>query len=139
MNLTMMAVLALVYVLSVAGASVTGYYKGRTSAENKARAQYATQLEQTIAEHNEDAAIDMLAAAEWGEANAKVRTKYIQIRSAANEATASNPAPANCALDPKRFGLLQLAIETANGDKADAASKLRSATDKANATGKPER
>ena len=125
--------IALVWAASVAGA----YFKGAEHAENKARAHYATQLEQTIAEHNADALLDMEAAREWGQRNAAVRTKTVEIRSQANEATSASPAPAMCALDDDRWRVLNAAIEAGNDAGEAAAKRVLDATSKANAAGKP--
>lgn len=113
------------------------YWKGHTAAQDSARAQYATDLEATIAEHNANAEIDAQAALEWGQANARVRTEYVTIRSAANAATQNNPAVPACNLDTGRMQSLAAAISAAN--KQSPADLLLDATDKANSTSKPVR
>jgi hypothetical protein len=100
------------WLASVAGA----YYKGGAAVENLMRAEHATQLEKTIAEHNEDAAIDMQAALEAGRKEAKVRTKVVTLIQEVNNAIASKPAPAECRVTDDVLKLMRVAIAIANGE-----------------------
>lgn len=122
-------VVAIVWALSLVGA----FFKGEQIKENEMRAAHATEIEKTIKEHNENAVIDMQAAAESAAREAAARTRAQMIRSQANAVTVARPLPANCNLDAERFGLLTAAIKAANGDQADAAKRVFDAVNKANA------
>lgn len=135
MNPWVLLGIGVIWLASVGGA----YFKGAQHAEDKARAQYATQLEQTIAEHNADAQIDAEAAFEWGQKSSAAKTKYTEIRSQANEATSASPAPANCNLDDKRWRVLNTAVQALSGPDPDTSKRLLDAAGKANAASKPER
>ena len=98
-------------------ASVTGaYFKGSEAAQEAARAQYATQLEATIAEHNADSLIDMESALAWGEANAKAKTRFSEVKNVALEAISAAPLAANCSWDKPSFDALLAAIKESNSD-----------------------
>lgn len=106
-------------------ASVSGaYYKGHTAAQEAARAQYATQLEQSIAEHNENAVIDAQAAREAGERSAKARTRTVTITNEVERVIHEKPAPAVCRLTADTFSLLTVAVQVANGTDTGSALKL---------------
>jgi hypothetical protein len=124
----------LAIVLAIGTAGATGYYKGHTAAQDAARAQFATELEATIAEHNANAAIDMQAAADNAAREAAARTRTAMLRGRANEITVAKPMPVSCNLDSDRFGLLVAAVKEANGDSADAAGRVRDAAKSVNST-----
>ena len=126
--------LGIFYLASVAGA----YFKGGQIERDHAKAEYSKQLEGEIKQANDNSVIDMQAAYDWGQSNAKIRERVVTIRSEAATVTASSPMAASCDLDNSRFGLLQRAIQAANLDKATADS-LSDAVSKSNATSKPER
>ena len=117
---------------SMAGA----YLKGSQVAQDAARAQYAESLEQTIAQHNKNAVIDMQAAAKVAADEATARTRTAMLRSRTNEVIRANPSPVTCAWPADRFGLLVTAVQEANGDSADASGRLSTAIGKANAPAK---
>jgi len=112
--------LILAVVLAIGGAGISGYFKGSTDAKNAAAAAAATQMEAAIKQHNADAVIDMQAAYERGQAEAKVRVITRTIQGEASAITASAPIPVNCRLDAPRMKLLIRSIDVANGDKIDA-------------------
>ena len=127
--------LTLFWLFSVAGA----YFKGHQAAQADARAQYATELEQTIADHNKQAQIDARQAADAAAKDAAARTRSAMLRNQANEANRAKPLPISCNLDTERFRVLDDAIKAANGSDTPAASGLRPAINKANSASKPER
>ena len=99
------------------------YYKGGVHAENAAKAEYSRQLESAIKEANDNAQIDMQAAREVGqrEARAKVITRIIT-----NEVVKvihEKPMPAVCRGDADSTRLLDDAIRAAN-DLAPAAEPV---------------
>ena len=101
----------------------TAYYKGGVHAENAAKAEYSRQLESAIKEANDNAQIDMQAAREVGqrEARAKVITRIIT-----NEVVKvihEKPMPAVCRWDADSTRLLDDAIRAAN-DLAPAAEPV---------------
>ena len=124
--------LILAAVLAIAAAGVGGYFKGSTDAENKAKAEYAKQLDGVIEQHNKDSVIDMQAAAEVAAKEAQAKTKTVYIRSQADEAVRQKPAAIDCNLSPDRFRVLLSAVQAANGDNQDAARGLSDAINKAN-------
>lgn len=113
------------------------YYKGSEAAENRARAEHATQLERTIAEHNETAAIDMAAALEAGKREAKVRTKVVTLTNEVERIIHAKPAPPDCRVQSDTLKLLVLAAEVANGTDTPASGAVPSGTGKAAPAGKP--
>ena len=124
--------LILAAVLAIASAGVGGYFKGSADAENKAKAEYAKQLDGVIAEHNQNAVIDMQAAAEVAAKEAQAKTKTVYIRGAASEAIAKSALPADCLLIPaQRYSVLLAAVKAANGDSQDAPAGLLDAIRKA--------
>jgi hypothetical protein len=111
-------------------ASVTGaYFKGSTAAENKARAAYAATLEQTIAEHNANAVIDMQAAAKVAADEATARTRTAMLRNRTTEVIHEKPMPVSCNLDDGRLQLIAESIAAANNENAP--SRVRDAANKA--------
>jgi hypothetical protein len=116
-------------------ASVTGaWFKGSQHAQDAARAQYATDLEKAIAKHEEDAAIDMQAAREAGQAEAKARVKTVTVTNTVERILHEKPAPANCRVTDDTFKLLAAAVQIANGADPDATKPVRDSRDPA---GKP--
>lgn len=114
-------------------ASVTGaYFKGHTAAENAARAQYATELEATIAEHNKNAVIDMQAAAEVAAKESAARTRQAMLRNQTVKVIHEKPSPAVCDLDDGRMQLVAQSVAAANNE--DAAARVRDTASKVNAT-----
>lgn len=128
MNPYLILGLLVAWLASVGGA----YLKGHSVAEDAMRAKYATDLENTIRQHNENAIIDMQAAAKVAADEAAARTRQAMIRSQTNEVIRTSPQPVGCSLDSERMRLLNAAVAQANGDTADAAGRLRDATDQAN-------
>ena len=122
-------------VLAVAAAGVGGYFKGSTDAENKAKAEYAKQLDGVIAQHNKDSLSDMQEAAAMATREAQAKTRTVYIRGAANEAIAKAPAAVNCNLSIDRYNVLLAAVNEANGgaDK-DAAAAVSRAVRQVNGT-----
>ena len=108
------------WLTSVGGA----YYKGRGAAQDEARAQYATQLEQTIAEHREDALIDMEAAREAGQREARARTRILTVTNEVEKVLYAKPAPPECRLASDTFSLLRVAVQLANGSDPDPAKPV---------------
>lgn len=97
--------------------SVTGaYFKGVQHAEDKAKAEYSKQLEDTIQQHNADALVDMEAARAAGILDAKAKTRTVTITNEVERVIHDNPAPAACRITDDTFRLLQSAIQVANGD-----------------------
>ena len=107
--------LILAVVLAIGAAGVGGYFKGSTDAENRARARYSTELEATIAQHNENAVIDMQAAREAGEREAKARVKTVTITNEVERVIHDKPAAPECRLTADAFSLLRAAVQVANG------------------------
>ena len=107
----------LAVVLAIGSAGIGGYFKGGKDARNEAIAEQAKVVDAAIQEHNETAAIDMQAAFQRGQAEAKVRVITRTIQGEVNVISASAPIPANCRLDPERRKLLDKAIAAANGSE----------------------
>ena len=108
------------WVASVAGA----YWKGHTAAQDAARAAYATELEHTIAAHNEDALADMEAAREAGVRDAAAKTKVVTITNEVERIIHEKPAPVICRVTDDTFRLLQLAVSVANGTDPSASESV---------------
>ena len=105
-------------------ASVTGaYLKGHSIAEDQAKAAYSKQLDAAIASHNEDALVDMQAAREAGEREARARVVTRTITNEVTKVIHEKPSPAICRWDDPSVGLLQRAVEAAN-DLAPAAKSV---------------
>jgi len=115
--------LILAVVLAIGGAGVGGYAKGRHVANADAIVAQAKAIDAKIAEHNADTVIDMQAAYERGQQEAKVRVITRTIQGEADAITASAPIPNNCRLDADRMQLLKRSINVANG-VADAPAGL---------------
>lgn len=90
------------------------YVSGETNKENKMRANYATQLETKIADHNDNARIDREAAYEWGERNGAARRKADKTAGRIDQDIRDNPQPASCRLSTPSVGLLNDAVHDAN-------------------------
>ena len=124
--------LILAAVLAIGAAGVGGYFKGSTDAENKAKAEYAKQLDGVIAQHNKDSLSDMQEAAAMATREAQAKTRTIYVRSQADEAVRQKPAAVDCNLTPDRYRVLLSVVAAANGDSEDATAKLRNAVEQAN-------
>ena len=115
-------------------ASVTAaFFKGESVMEDRVRAQHATELERTIKQHNENAVIDMAAAAEAAARDATARTRAQMLRNQANAAIQIRPMPVVCSLNSERMRLLTASVEAANGDQERSAGGVFDAINKANA------
>ena len=125
--------LAVFWAVSVGGA----YFKGSQHAQDAARAQYATDLESAIAESRENAVIDMQAAREAGERDARARTRTVTVTNEVERVIHAQPAPAVCRLNPDAFRLLGAAVEIANGADTDPAKPMPDAGPKTRPAGKP--
>jgi hypothetical protein len=86
----------------------------------------------SVAQHNQNAVIDMQAAAKVAADEAAARTRIAMLRNRTTEVIHAKPLPVSCNLDSDRFGLLTAAIQEANGDSKDAASRVRDAANQAN-------
>jgi len=114
-------------------ASVGGaYFKGHTAAQDAARAQYATELEATIKQHNANTLIDMQAAADVAAKEAAARTRTAMLRNQTTKVIYEKPMPVSCNYDDGRMQLVAAAVAAANNE--DTAARVRAASDKANAT-----
>jgi len=82
------------------------YLKGARNAENAARAAHATALEQTIKQANENAVIDMMAAAEAEAARHKTRVEFKDRVVTVEKIIRENPQPAECNIPDDAVGLL---------------------------------
>lgn len=90
------------------------YDSGGDNRENKMRANYATQLETNIADHNDNARIDREAVAEWAGKNAHAQGVSDGRKAALAELGRNSPPPAGCVTpEPVRL-LLNSAIDDAN-------------------------
>ena len=97
-------------------ASVSGaYYKGHAAAQDVARAQYATELEASIAKQQKDAQIDVAAALEAGKKEAKVRVKTVTLTNTVERVLHEKPAPVVCRISDDTFKLMLAAVQIANG------------------------
>ena len=129
--------LILAAVLAIGAAGVGGYFKGSTDAKNAAAAQYAKDLDAKVAEHNANALIDMTAAREAGERDAKARTRTVTVTNEVERVIHAAPAPAVCRLTPDTFNLLRAAIDIANDADTPAAKSMPDAAPKTKPAGKP--
>ena len=119
-------------------ASVSGaYLKGHSAAHDQARAQYATDLEKAIAKHEEDAAIDMQAAREAGQAEAKARVKTVTVTNTVERILYEKPSPANCRVTDDTFKLLAAAVQIANGADPDATGAVPKPRDPSSKPARP--
>ena len=122
----------LFWIASVGGA----YLKGGKAAEDHARAQYATEMEATIKQNNENAVVDMQAAAKVAAAEATAKTRAAMLRGKVDVVIAKTPSSLSCAWPVERFGLLLVAVQEANGDQTAFADGLSTAVSRANASSK---
>ena len=90
------------------------YYKGGVNAENAAKAEYSRQLESAIKEANDNAQIDMQAAREVGQREARAKVITRTITNEVIRTISEKPSPAICRWDDASFGLFQRAIQAAN-------------------------
>jgi hypothetical protein len=90
------------------------YVWGSNAKENQMEAQHARDTETRIKQHNEDSAIDMQAAAEWGAKQARAR-KLSDGGAAALVADIQRaPMAASCGLDDISLRLLRASVDRAN-------------------------
>lgn len=106
----------LAVVVAIAGAGGGGFLYGGHVQKAEDIAEQKKAVDAAIAEHNKDTVIDMQAAYERGQQEAKVRVITRTIQGEANAITASAPIPVTCRLDDNRMRLLGRAINVANGD-----------------------
>src|SRR3990167_6122293 len=106
----------------------TAYYKGGINAENAAKAEYSRQLESAIKEANEDALIDMQAAREVGQREARAKVITRTITNEVVKVIHEKPMPAVCRWDADSARLLDDAIKAAN-DLATTAKSVRDSGD----------
>lgn len=119
------------------GASVTGaYLKGHSIAKDQAKAEYSRQLESSIAEANADALVDMQAAREVGEREARARVITRTITNEVTKVIHGKPSAAVCRWDDDSGKLLERAVEAAN-DLAPAPKPVPSAGPRLKPPGKP--
>ena len=102
--------LVLFWIASVGAA----YYKGGVHAENAAKAEYSKQLDAAIAAHNEDALVDMQAAREAGEREARAMVVTRTINNEVVRIIREKPSDAICRWDSDSFRLLGDAIKAAS-------------------------
>ena len=101
----------------------TAYYKGGINAENAAKAEYSRQLESAIKEANDNAQIDMQAAREVGQREARAKVITRTITNEVVKVIHEKPMPAVCRWDADSTRLLDDAIRAAN-DLAPAAEPV---------------
>ncbi len=101
----------------------TAYYKGGVHAENKAKAEYSRQLESAISEANDNALIDMQAAREIGQREARAKVITRTITNEVVKVIHEKPLPAICRWDADSARLLNESIKAAN-DLAPAAEPV---------------
>ena len=90
------------------------YYKGGVHAENAAKAEYSRQLESAIKEANDNAQIDMQAAREVGQREARAKVITRTITNEVVKVIHEKPMPAVCRWDADSTRLLDDAIKAAN-------------------------
>src|SRR3990167_10160826 len=96
------------------------YYKGGVHAEKAPKAKSSRQLESAIKEANDNAQIDMQAAREVGQREARAKVITRTITNEVVKVIREKPMPAVCRWDDPSVGLLKRAVEAAN-DLASAA------------------
>lgn len=117
--MTTYLIIALVWLVSLGGA----FWKGTDWQQTKDKADYATKLDEKIAEHNADSVIDMQAAAEWGERNGAARKAQDAAGGAIMADLRASPLPAVCVLSDRAVGLRNAAVDAAN-DSANPAGRV---------------
>lgn len=90
------------------------YDSGGDNRENKMRANYATQLETKITEHNEAATRNMQAIQQWADRRGVARGRSDATASAIDADVRDNPPPPVCRLPATTVGLLNNAVRDAN-------------------------
>ena len=110
-------------------ASVTiAFFQGESREADRAKAEYSRQLESAIKEANEDALVDMQAAREVGQREARAKVITRTITNEVVKVIHERPQPAVCRWDDTSFGLLKSAVEAA-GDLATTAKSVRDSGD----------
>jgi len=101
--------------------SVTvAFFQGESREADRAKAEYSRQLESAIKEANDNAQIDMQAAREVGQREARAKVITRTITNEVVKVIREKPMPAVCRWDDPSVGLLKRAVEAAN-DLASAA------------------
>ena len=102
-----------------AGSCGVAYIKGKTHAENAAKAAYADALDDALANARETAKIDVRMAVEAEskrqKARVEFRDKIVTVERLINE----KPLPAECRIPDAAVGLLNTIIRDANGAASD--------------------
>ena len=110
-------------------ASVTiAFFQGESREADRAKAEYSRQLESAIKEANEDALIDMQAAREVGQREARAKVITRTITNEVVKVIHEKPMPAVCRWDADSARLLDDAIKAAN-DLATTAKSVRDSGD----------
>ena len=111
------------------GASVTAaFFQGESRERDRAKAEYSRQLESAIKAANEDALIDMQAAREVGQREARAKVITRTITNEVVKVIHEKPMPAVCRWDADSARLLDDAIKAAN-DLATTAKSVRDSGD----------
>ena len=96
-------------------ASVTiAFFQGESREADRAKAEYSRQLESAIKAANEDALIDMQAAREVGQREARAKVITRTITNEVVKVIHERPMPAVCRWDADSTRLLDDAIKAAN-------------------------
>ena len=112
-------------------ASVTiAFFQGESREADRAKAEYSRQLESAIKAANEDALIDMQAAREVGQREARAKVITRTITNEVVKVIHERPMPAVCRWDADSTRLLDDAIKAAN----DLATTAKSVRDSGNAS-----
>jgi len=102
-----------------AGSCGVAYIKGKTHAENAAKAAYADALDDALANARETAKIDVRMAVEAEskrqKARVEFRDKIVTVERLINE----KPLPTECRIPDAAVGLLNTIIRDANGAASD--------------------
>jgi len=110
-------------------ASVTvAFFQGESREADRAKAEYSRQLESAIKAANEDALIDMQAAREVGQREARAKVITRTITNEVVKVIHERPMPAVCRWDADSTRLLDDAIKAAN-DLATTAKSVRDSGD----------
>jgi len=110
-------------------ASVTiAFFQGESREADRAKAEYSRQLESAIKEANEDALVDMQAAREVGQREARAKVITRTITNEVVKVIHEKPMPAVCRWDADSARLLDDAIKAAN-DLATTAKSVRDSGD----------
>ena len=109
-------------VLMIAGAGVTGYFKGSKHAQDAARAAHATALESAIKDANERATIDARALIDYERERQVTRTVYVDKIKTITETIHAQPT--NCTVPADYRVRLNAIIDTANSPATTVDGKL---------------